>query len=157
MALGDSDGYQHLSQVQAARTTEPVCVRFGERMQLVTAPAETEVITATGLGVSGTHPMPALLLSRTTQSTVYAVALYPIEDQRPVRLSTDAGRTTLAIGTRRWLLELPDDGGASVQCGDVTWKIGGPGTPTRRTGSDPRSWEPVHTGGVTIQSGNSLE
>ncbi len=144
--LGDSDGYQHLSQVLAARTTEPVRVRFGERLQLVTAPAETKVITAMGLGVSGTHPMPVLLLSRTAQSTVYAVALHPIEDERPVRLSADADRITLDVGTRRWLLELPGNGGASVQCSDVTWKIGVPGTPTRRTGSNPRSWESIRTG-----------
>ncbi len=71
--------------------------------------------------------MAVLLLSRTGQSTVYAVAMQPIEDERRVSLSADAGRTALDIGTRRWLLELPGAGGASVQCDDVTWTIGVPG------------------------------
>ncbi len=146
-ALGDSDGYQHLSHLQVASTSEAIDARFGESLRLITAPvADTEVITAMGLGIGGTQPLPVLLLSRNGRSTLYVVAMQSIDDDRVVSLSTDAKRVTLGIGSCRWRIDLPEDGGALLRCGDVRWSIGIPGVPTRRVGSNPRTWEPVRTG-----------
>jgi len=124
-ALAEAEGYQHLTEVRAATTDRTVKAQFGERLHLTTAPALTEVLTATGLGVSGTRPLPVLLLGRTGAEATFAVAMSPGADARPAAVTVEAGKVRLSTGSRDWVLELPEQG-ATVTSGDATWRIGRP-------------------------------
>ena len=152
-ALGDAEGYQHLSDARAGRTDAAVQASFGENLRLTAAPSPgTEVIAATGLGVAGTHPLPVLLLRRNAQETSYAVLFQAPDDRRPATVSTEGAVTTATIGGNRWQIDLRGESGAVVRNSESEWKVGGVGERTRRTGGGPaRTWEPVRTGGVAVR------
>jgi hypothetical protein len=150
-ALGEAEGYEHLTEVRQAEAYGPVSAEFGERLELVSAPGETEVIAATGLGIAGTEPLPVLLLGRTGVEAMYAVAMQPSDDTRPVNVEVQGEQLRLSVGGRHWLVGLPEEGGARMTCDAMRWEIGAPGQPTRRTGGGAdREWAPVGTGGVSV-------
>jgi hypothetical protein len=120
-ALGEAEGYQHLTEVRSATTDRTVKAQFGERLGLVVAPASTEVFAAMGLGVSGTNSLPVLLLGRSGAEATFAVAMSPGAAARPVAVAIEAGQVRLSTGSRDWVLELPEEG-ATVTCGDATWR-----------------------------------
>jgi hypothetical protein len=151
VALGDAEGYEHLTEVRQAQADGPVSAEFGERLKLVSAPGETEVSTAMGLGISGTKPLPVLLLGRTGAEAMYVVAMQPGDDTRPVSVEVQGEQVRLSVGGRQWVVSLPEGGGAKVTCDAATWEIGAPGQPIRRTGGGAdRSWVPLETGGVRV-------
>jgi len=122
-ALGDAEGYEHLSDVRAGTTERPVAAQFGERLRLAAAPAPTEVLTAMGLGVSGAKPLPVLLLGRIGREATFAVAMQPADAPQAPLVSTEGSAVRLSLGQREWVLDLPDGGGAVVTSGDATWRV----------------------------------
>jgi hypothetical protein len=134
-SLGEAEGYEHLTEVRSAMTDRSVAAQFGEHLRLLAAPAPTEVFTAMGLGISGTNPLPALLLSRTGAEATFIVAMQPVDDTRTLRVSAEGRGAKLSLGGTEWVLDLPAEAGATITCGDATWRVE----------------RPTETGGVQVR------
>lgn len=150
--LPSENGYGHLTDVAAGRTAEPLRATFGGQLELTAAPADTEVLTATGLGIAGTRPLPVLILGRSATATRYAVVVQPALQARLTVVTDTSDGVRVRLGPEEWTLALPAAGGAELRGGGATWMIGVPGQPTRRTGAGAeRQWPAVSTGGVRLR------
>ena len=112
--LASKEGYQHLQDVAAMRTSEGTTLLLdgeaGSHAAIVLAGNEpTQVITATGIGKSTEDRVPVAIFRRVAQQTTYVWAASL--DAAPVKLAvtqSGAGEVSIAVNAM-WKLEVDRD------------------------------------------------